>query len=108
MDFVHFKYTLAMLLPLPKIKHERRLTYKIILRVLTMGSIIENEINREFASNIEWVHDAYKLEPIGNLDIPALIKHTAILKERLLNNSLITLQNVLHELDSEFNYESGV
>jgi len=76
-------------------------------RGVDWGIITENEINREFASNIEWVHDAYKLEPIGDLDVPALIKYTAILKERLLNNSLITLQNVLHELDAEFNYESG-
>lgn len=76
-------------------------------RGVNWSIVTENEINREFASNVEWVHDAYKLEPIGNLDIPVLIKHTAILKERLLNNSLMTLQNVLHELDAEFNYENG-
>lgn len=72
------------------------------------GIVTEHEINREFASNIEWVHDAYKLESIGGIDTTMLTKCISILKERLCGNSSHTVQHVLHDVDKEFNYESGL
>ncbi|MEA4961581.1 TnsA endonuclease N-terminal domain-containing protein [Lutispora sp.] len=69
--------------------------------------VTEKEISREFASNVEWVHDSYKLETTTDLDMSSLMKLTDILKERLSSNSTILLKNLLHDLDTEFNYNNG-
>lgn len=78
MDFVHIKYIPAMLSLLPKFKHERRLTYKIIFRVLTLGSIIKGSIAvgsidfLSFLLSLSYLPDAQRENEYGSENIQVI------------------------------------
>ena len=70
------------------------------------GIVTENEINNVMAKNIEWVHSAYELEDINNLDKHDLIKLARKLKYKLYGNKS-SIVPILSGFDSEMGMENG-
>ena len=71
------------------------------------GIITEKRISKILASNIEWVHPNYHLEPSSDLDIVELSHIAGILKEKLLVKNT-TVTKITTALDKEMNLEAGI
>lgn len=76
-------------------------------RGIDWGIVTEQEINKEMASNIEWVHSAYNLEDIDEIDKSSLMKYIPALKDRLFNNGA-AIQTILDSMDFEYHMQPGV
>ncbi|MEA5498337.1 TnsA endonuclease C-terminal domain-containing protein [Limnoraphis robusta Tam1] len=74
------------------------------------GIITEKGISRMFASNVEWIHPNYHLEPTGNADLVELRRIANILKDQLsraaAENTPIT--KITTDLDREMNLDPGI
>lgn len=71
------------------------------------GIVTEQEINKEMALNFEWVHSAYNLEDLEDLDKSSLKKYIPALKDRLSSNEE-PVQVILDSMDFEFHMKPGV
>ncbi len=76
-------------------------------RGIDWGIVTEREIHAELAQNVEWVHSAYNLEELDDVDKASLKRLIPILKNRLLSSE-DTVQVILDGMDFEFNMKPGM
>ena len=76
------------------------------LKNIDWGIVTEKEINSVMAKNIEWVHSAYRLEFILNLNQMQYLRISNMLKQRF-NTSQESIKNITSRLDTEMEIEPG-
>jgi len=77
-----------------------------VKRNVDWGIVTENEIDKTFAQNVEWIHSSYNLEPTKELDVEELLSVGELLKDRLSKVDGY-IRNVTNALDREMNIEAG-
>ncbi|MEH2218725.1 MAG: TnsA endonuclease C-terminal domain-containing protein [Nostoc sp.] len=68
--------------------------------------VTEQVISKVFAKNVEWVHNAYWLEPTRDLNISELLELAKVLKLMLRDNDS-TVTKITTRLDKENDIERG-
>jgi hypothetical protein len=68
--------------------------------------VTENDISKEFASNVEWVHTEYILEALPDMGLTDLLDICEHIKDRLGKNDC-SINYVTSSLDKAFNIERG-
>jgi len=71
------------------------------------GIVTDKEIPKVMAKNVEWVHSAYWLEPLNEIDVRGLLEIASMIKERLMKKKSHKLNSILTETDKDMNLESG-
>jgi hypothetical protein len=75
-------------------------------RGIDWGIVTEKEIPLVMARNIGWIHSAYKLQPLREIDITSLLDVASVLKERLRQSDEL-VKKTLMMLDDEAHLEKG-
>lgn len=75
-------------------------------RNIDWAIVTENDISKQFARNVEWIHSAYKLEDSYELTEKQIEGITSTIKDMVLSSDL-SVTEITDYVDSEMNFDEG-